>query len=127
MGAGKTVAIGRPMAAPTATDLSADETITCGTDKSVPYIVRCKIQQRTTGLRGNYGFVGNFDTGLPEINVSVTASIRLRISFDSFFEQLHAASDVLFVYDVGHADLVDARSEERRVGKECRSRWSPYH
>src|SRR3972149_8508672 len=32
-----------------------------------------------------------------------------------------------------HADLVahrgDAlrRSEERRVGKECRSRWSPYH
>ena len=24
----------------------------------------------------------------------------------------------------GQADL---RSEERRVGKECRSRWSPYH
>src|SRR5256886_7044886 len=22
---------------------------------------------------------------------------------------------------------VDTRSEERRVGKECRSRWSPYH
>jgi len=21
----------------------------------------------------------------------------------------------------------EARSEERRVGKECRSRWSPYH
>ena len=26
---------------------------------------------------------------------------------------------------VGGAALV--RSEERRVGKECRSRWSPYH
>ena len=25
----------------------------------------------------------------------------------------------------GHKLL--ARSEERRVGKECRSRWSPYH
>jgi len=24
-------------------------------------------------------------------------------------------------------DLLDQRSEERRVGKECRSRWSPYH
>src|SRR5258708_7951711 len=24
-------------------------------------------------------------------------------------------------------DVVPARSEERRVGKECRSRWSPYH
>src|SRR5256885_15711859 len=23
--------------------------------------------------------------------------------------------------------LKDVRSEERRVGKECRSRWSPYH
>ena len=23
--------------------------------------------------------------------------------------------------------LLLARSEERRVGKECRSRWSPYH
>ena len=24
-------------------------------------------------------------------------------------------------------DNVGIRSEERRVGKECRSRWSPYH
>jgi hypothetical protein len=23
--------------------------------------------------------------------------------------------------------LAEMRSEERRVGKECRSRWSPYH
>ena len=23
--------------------------------------------------------------------------------------------------------ILDTRSEERRVGKECRSRWSPYH
>ena len=29
----------------------------------------------------------------------------------------------------GHCylELVEKRSEERRVGKECRSRWSPYH
>src|SRR2546430_12481385 len=25
------------------------------------------------------------------------------------------------------AAWIDVRSEERRVGKECRSRWSPYH
>ena len=35
------------------------------------------------------------------------------------------------VFDIGNV-LVrfqpdEARSEERRVGKECRSRWSPYH
>ena len=42
--------------------------------------------------------------------------------------------------DLGPQDLINAkpvsaavkeffgsRSEERRVGKECRSRWSPYH
>ena len=28
---------------------------------------------------------------------------------------------------VGIVGLNGARSEERRVGKECRSRWSPYH
>src|SRR3712207_4584632 len=26
-----------------------------------------------------------------------------------------------------HSKSIDNRSEERRVGKECRSRWSPYH
>src|SRR5260370_37046953 len=25
------------------------------------------------------------------------------------------------------ASRIDFRSEERRVGRECRSRWSPYH
>ena len=29
--------------------------------------------------------------------------------------------------DEGVAWMVTVRSEERRVGKECRSRWSPYH
>src|SRR3712207_5398278 len=28
---------------------------------------------------------------------------------------------------VSQKDLDKERSEERRVGKECRSRWSPYH
>src|SRR6266478_9533764 len=27
----------------------------------------------------------------------------------------------------GTKEVADARSEERRVGKECRSRWWPYH
>ena len=29
--------------------------------------------------------------------------------------------------DRADAVVGDLRSEERRVGKECRSRWSPYH
>ena len=30
-------------------------------------------------------------------------------------------------FPVGAAYFCRSRSEERRVGKECRSRWSPYH
>src|SRR2546426_3022336 len=31
-------------------------------------------------------------------------------------------------WDSGASDhAIEQRSEERRVGKECRSRWSPYH
>ena len=29
--------------------------------------------------------------------------------------------------DAVEGEIVTCRSEERRVGKECRSRWSPYH
>ena len=32
-------------------------------------------------------------------------------------------TDVLLILVI----TILARSEERRVGKECRSRWSPYH
>ena len=28
---------------------------------------------------------------------------------------------------IAYSVLLKGRSEERRVGKECRSRWSPYH
>ena len=30
-------------------------------------------------------------------------------------------------YEKSAAKRCETRSEERRVGKECRSRWSPYH
>ena len=37
--------------------------------------------------------------------------------------------DILMVGNINHHRLerMIRRSEERRVGKECRSRWSPYH
>ena len=36
----------------------------------------------------------------------------------------NAFSEVLLLKDYNDVRI---RSEERRVGKECRSRWSPYH
>src|SRR2546426_3978603 len=36
-------------------------------------------------------------------------------------------SQLVHILDHGYAHVLTRRSEERRVGKECRSRWSPYH
>ena len=33
----------------------------------------------------------------------------------------------LVIYSAIALGAAEMRSEERRVGKECRSRWSPYH
>ena len=53
-------------------------------------------------------------------------------AFASNDEKKAKAKNVIYLYMDGgmsHVDTLDpkSRSEERRVGKECRSRWSPYH
>src|SRR3712207_9177905 len=40
------------------------------------------------------------------------------------FGSIAGAESILLAFD---DDWETDRSEERRVGKECRSRWSPYH
>ena len=47
---------------------------------------------------------------------------KLRVTFDlkQYNENLNNGDYFTF-------DIPAERSEERRVGKECRSRWSPYH
>ena len=56
---------------------------------------------------------------------------RLRLNEDNDLVQLinQGHQGIAFQMDVdGQSFLVKkTRSEERRVGKECRSRWSPYH
>ena len=44
-------------------------------------------------------------------------------------EKIHASKLLAGLVPAGKltSDPEVARSEERRVGKECRSRWSPYH
>ena len=42
-------------------------------------------------------------------------------------EELNSASEAYYKYDREIMSNFLLRSEERRVGKECRSRWSPYH
>ena len=45
----------------------------------------------------------------------------LEYGFNTFYTLNKRGADVV-IYNRSFA-----RSEERRVGKECRSRWSPYH
>ena len=55
---------------------------------------------------------------------------RLGIPKDRYeFQMLLGVDRTLrrILLDEGHRLRVYVRSEERRVGKECRSRWSPYH
>ena len=45
--------------------------------------------------------------------------------YDTVLDRLSRLQALAQEYSAGQADT--PRSEERRVGKECRSRWSPYH
>ena len=46
----------------------------------------------------------------------------------SELSQLYSVSEETIRRDLDKLEKEGlARSEERRVGKECRSRWSPYH
>src|SRR3712207_7807277 len=51
------------------------------------------------------------------------AGLLLVQAMDLWTDMLQSLAVVL----VASAVAVVVRSEERRVGKECRSRWSPYH
>ena len=42
-------------------------------------------------------------------------------------EMLRNVNDYMKRSDANPSVVNKLRSEERRVGKECRSRWSPYH
>src|SRR2546426_8102204 len=71
------------------------------------------------------------DIMLPELN-GLEVAQRLRAAGDNvpilMLTARDAVTDRVEGLETGADDyLVKPRSEERRVGKECRSRWSPYH
>ena len=56
---------------------------------------------------------------------------KLRVVYGDYTLGVHGEGfDYIFSYAQGGLESIvknGYRSEERRVGKECRSRWSPYH
>ena len=74
--------------------------------------------QAEDGIR-DIGVTGVQTCALPIFQSSAGASLSYGSSLgtESFVESSRETAQAGFLY----------RSEERRVGKECRSRWSPYH
>src|SRR3712207_8499734 len=66
-----------------------------------------------------------------QVDVRVVSSsskdLREEIEQGRFREDLFHRLNVVPVRVPGLSERREDRSEERRVGKECRSRWSPYH
>ena len=65
---------------------------------------------------------------LKGIEISDTKNVNEDIEIrDVVFNSKNADKDSLFIAIKSYITDGSSRSEERRVGKECRSRWSPYH
>ena len=60
------------------------------------------------------------------INVEKANFIAVRGVGDPNSENSEYKQSISLLYPIAYVIKV-LRSEERRVGKECRSRWSPYH
>ena len=56
---------------------------------------------------------------------------RLYVCYNTPTDNLGVVGSYQWLYENSDEEILcyahDDRSEERRVGKECRSRWSPYH
>ena len=65
-------------------------------------------------------FVGWQQETFDQTKITETVSREIVIGNTEEMEEQHIRG---INFDKGS----NARSEERRVGKECRSRWSPYH
>src|SRR2546423_13224552 len=66
------------------------------------------------------------DLGILDGAVQVEVVGEERVSFVPVVGRQVTSDITLGLRSIGHLNS-PPRSEERRVGKECRSRWSPYH
>src|SRR5437899_12608863 len=65
-----------------------------------------------------------------QTNTATGGFVAPGTDFDSFMgtvKKIGAQPIIIANYGTGTPQEAAARSEERRVGKECRSRWSPEH
>src|SRR3989304_8001325 len=74
-----------------------------------------KLGIKTSILTANNNLIENLEKIKPDLCINFTDSIRGNMPLCSVIPGIFDYLNIPY------------RSEERRVGKECRSRWSPYH
>src|SRR2546430_11239979 len=81
------------------------------------------------GTTGRLGFaaVDAFTVPVAAATLVQPAVRRLRILLVDDDPMLIKSLRDILEQDGHVVTVAEGRSEERRVGKECRSRWSPYH
>src|SRR5256885_2654879 len=97
------------------------------------YLFFFSSRRRHTRLQGDWSSdVCSSDLGLAALGGQLHLDVAGLVQGHGLFAVVEVA--VLHVRDMGLRPLLPLahgvgvlRSEERRVGKECRSRWSPYH
>src|SRR2546421_12475693 len=100
----------------------------------------------SVGLLGGQEGRDDFDEDFLEVMLGIFIAEFGECTFDQELARLDDTDGVAELFDFAHdvggeddslaviatfaderGDGAGGRSEERRVGKECRSRWSPYH
>src|SRR3712207_4040951 len=101
----------------------------CPDPSSNPYLAFAAILMAgIDGIQKKIEPLAPVDKDLYELPPEEHASVpTVPDSLGGVLDNLEADHDFLLGGDVFTPDLIETRSEERRVGKECRSRWSPYH
>src|SRR5204863_9804316 len=75
----------------------------------------------------SYVFFFQAEDGIRDLYVTGVQTCALPISVDTWRGSAGLYPLSALVLALSSIPACGNRSEERRVGKECRSRWSPYH
>src|SRR5256885_1251129 len=84
--------------------------------KAAPVVARCLL-----------GALAEPERGVPGLRAPMIGRDRELETLLGLFDEAVETGRPRMTVVYGPAGIGKSRSEERRVGKECRSRWSPYH
>ena len=114
-----------------AANIIKQEMLACGGDCAIPAgCVVCAEERVDVILLGTYKHYARLLEKLTQMPYFGMAGIKseLMAILDAPIPQTILSDGRTLNYDkMLVMGILNIRSEERRVGKECRSRWSPYH